>query len=492
MNKLVLNNFLGGIGISKYSGGNTYRNGVGIDPFSSDEHPGDFGAGWAPLEFGATPITTAISKFISVDMTGAQDEIYAYSPTKIYQITGVSGTEAVTSDATYPLTIANGVSNGGMVFHKQRILYANGSTQVGRFTPGATPAQTDAAFTGLNSNTTRRHFTTGMGIAFISNDNFVATINDPTGADALPNKNLSALDFPSGFSISGLLFWKDRLVIATFDGNSTSATINKGASIYFWDTLSENWYSEFKLPEVQIYNLIEYQGTIWAQGDNYWYAFDGISFKKVFYIGPRLTTVAQDTNLRRGGPEEESAVVWRNFILWKNSDHHIIAYGNIDPRQPKIITIPFKATVGTTLSAIFSTRDRVYISRTDDTSLYVYKTGNGKNTGVVLYTNEIAFNSPVKFYGVRVGFQNLASGDSGAVNLITRQNDSNTGTSTEIGTITYASDGDTINSKLLIFPGPIEIQQFHLSFDFDAGSIVFHPGIIIYYEPIEEPYYMPV
>ena len=475
--KFIIENFLGGINPnSKYYGENVYQAGIGINPFQRDEEMGDTATGWGSTQLGAAIITTTIGQMVPTDVSGDGQKIYAYSPTKIYQINASTG--VVSDNATYPLTITNGAVIGGMMYFKSRMLYGNGNTQIGIFTPGATPAQTDAQFTGFGSST-RRPMAQGFETAYIANGNQIATITDPTSGSSL---NLNALDLPTGFLISDIEFWDDKIFIAGTEDTTSNASI-PGAVIYLWDGFSESWFAEYKLPEPYIRNLKIFKGVVVAQGAEYLYSYTGNGFQPFYYVGSGITS---RPNLVGRGVEAGSLDLFKQFLIYPNSDGDLVTIGSLNPGETTKVAIPFKAPTAEQQNAILVVGEKIWYSLANNT-LYTFSAGSNQ-TSITLSTKEFVFASPVHFVGMRVNFQRLASGDSMTVNMINASD----GASTAVGTITFASDGGSVISKYLMPSADVRVSAFHLNFVFNAGSLALKPKVTVYYQEIPEPYHVAV
>ncbi len=472
LEKHVLGHFANGLSVSKFFSQNTYQDGAGIDPLGvvssvSLRGIGEIRAGSSPTDIGSTTVDTNIGDFVAVDISDGANKLYGYSPTKIYQ-TDIA-TEIV-STTNYPLAITNGCSHRGIAYYNGKIHYANGSTQVGTFTPDSNPDDNAAnTFTGLETEIVNRPMIVGGDKLFIANGIYIASVLTAT-------LTLQDLDLPAGTIIADLEYWRDTLIIGTYKGLSTSGDITAGqVRIYFWDGVSSSWYADFALGDSKIYGLAIYDGTIWALGDTYLYKFNGTTFEPALYLrslGANIAPTRRFGNLR----------AFRNCLIWGNTDNEIVFYGHPDTRLNKILCVPLVGNA--TFLALYGATGKVFASSnnvTDTKKLSVFTGSAGVKT---LRTDDFLFDPPIKLVGVKVPFRR-GSAHSFSIRLFNHSDGSFT-------TIASFAGESVLSSKLFFLSKKLILNHFYLLFDLNDGTgspdAGIKPGVTLYYQQLKDPY----
>jgi hypothetical protein len=485
LQKITIDNFLGGIAPSRYYGATNQFQGSsrGVDLWrttsagAGTSRIGNATAGWTSAAVtNVADVTTTITKFVPSDTTSDTLMLYGYSPTKMYRID--TSNDTVTSNASWPQAITNG-ANGGMEFYRGSMYYANNSTQVGTFTPGSAPTFTANAITGLASSTRYRPMYVLRDRLYIGNGNqvfrrFVAT------------DTANALILETSYEIDHFGKYGNYLVISASKNNvATGITFGAGSKIWLWDTVGSAGSAgalpnfELDFPESRCRGIKEVGGKLFALGINYLYELKGGASQLGAFV-PVLNLFSSGSGLTvsNNNSPTENLDVWNGFLMFCG-DNEVITYGSLDPSISPVFQAPWTLTNAGITSGARS--DKVYASATSGNRLVVFSGGNATPQLDTTYLN---FGGKVRVKGVRFHTAPFATGQTLTVSMLF---DSGSGqTSVDFGTRTGSS---TNYSELFFTPltqPAVNIAFFR--FDMSAGGPVIKPPIDIFYEPIDEPF----
>lgn len=462
----ILTNFLGGLSPSLFVGAeNEYQLGSGIDVF---REPGVLQAGYAQTDLTISELTTAITKFIAPGVSGDTEFVYGYSATQMARYDSFNN--VLTNNATWVREHTGG-DEGGFGLYRGLLYYANGNTQIGSFTPGATPTFTDNTITGLTAATFRPMHEFD-DVLWIGNLNQIAKRSGTTNT-------LGALTLETGYEIDHIIDWKGFLAFTAskMRGNPTE-NITTFTKLFLWDTQISKWF-EFLIPgETRIRGLKPWRGGLAVLGSNSLQFFNGESFRVLVpfsqsnFTGNTSISFSSFTTV-------EGLDIWRDYLVWPGTND-IVFYGSRDPRIPDAVMTPLRFGTGSPVGIFGGKENQLLVSGSSTVRLAVYE--GGRTTSVTFDTNIIRFEKKVKIKGVRVFFKALTSGDSVAMTYRYR---AGTGeASISLGSITFASLGAVSETYLTPSVEP-PVSHIYLRFSFDGGAIQFLPNIEIFYEPME-------
>lgn len=485
LQKLTIPDFLGGISPSQYIGKINQFQGVsrGVDLWRVTSSGGgiakigNVAPGWtssAVTNVGS--VTTTINKFIPSDTTSDSLFLYGYSATKMYRLD--TSNDTITSNASWPQAVTSGAP-GGLGYYRGSMYYANGSTQVGTFTPGSAPTFTANTLTGLASSTTYRPMITLRDRLFIGNGNQVFQRFGTTNT-------ANALILETDYIIDHFATYRSYLVISASKNNvTTGITFNTGSKIWLWDTVGSSGGAalpnfEYNFPEPRCRGLKELSGNLYAIGVNFIYVFNGDAFVPIFNLQASSLNVAVGSGIQvaNNNSPVENLNTWKNFLLFCG-DNEVCTYGSLDPAIPSAICAPWTLTNAALASG--ARDDKIYASATSGNQLVVFSGGNATPQ---LDTTYINFGAKVRLKGVQF---KTAPFNTGQTLIVSFLYDNASGSATiSFGTKT---GGSTAVSELFFTPTtqPVVDTGF-FRFDFSAGGPVIKPPIYVFYEPVEEPF----
>lgn len=492
LQKIQIPNFLGGIAPSRYTAGINQFQGTsrGIDLWRTTTSAagtariGNVAPGWTSTAVtGVASVTTTITKFVPSDTTSDTLMLYGYSATKIYRLD--TSNDTITTTGGWPYTITNGAP-GGMALYRGSMYYANGSTQVGTFTPGSAPTFTDNTLTGFASSVRSRPMIVFQNQLYIGNGNQIYQRNGTTNT-------ANAFVLETGYEIDHFATYKKYLVwSASKNTNTTSAgtSFNIGTKIWFWDTSGAVGGSsfanfEFTINESRIRGMQEINGKLYVLGFNFLYQFDGNGFTPIFNFQSSSNNVAIGSGLLAGNnslaaaDRVEQMNIWKNFLIF-STDSEVCTYGSLDPSIPSVVCAPWTLTDAGGVSG--ARDDKVYVSAGSSNRLVVF---SGGNASPQLDTGYINFPGKVRIKGIRF---HTAPFNTGQTLIVSFLYDSGSGNNTiNFGTKT---GGSTAVSELFFTPLTQDaVSSGFFRFDFSGGGgSVIKPPIDIFYEPVGEPF----
>lgn len=466
--RLVFENFLGGMCVSQYlAAKNQYYDGVNMDIITE---PGRSAPGYAQTDKTGSELTTSPTKIVAPGISGEEEFVYGYSTTQMFRYDVFN--DAMTDNASWVQTITNG-DVGGFGVYKGKCYYANGNTQIGSFTPGATPTFTANTITGLTARTYSPMHVFG-NILWIGNLNQVASYDGTT-------VNVNALDLETGYEIDHIDHFGKFLVISaarTTGLSANAAGVMQDAKLFFWDTTSDSWQEEIIVwGEQRIRGMKVVNNTLYVIGANGLYVLDGAILKKIVpftgtnysgnsYIGLSSSAVV------------ESLEAWRDFLIWPGLSGTIMFYGTPDSKIPPFISAPVKLSTGNSVYVFGGLDQKLLVS--GSSTIRFAKFASGGSGSYNLITSRVDFGGRVKIKGVRPKHKVFASGESIDISV---NYDTGNGENAIATSYNFATYGAVRESFVPITQEPA-VNNCYFKFAAGGGAKI-DPGIEIFFERVE-------
>lgn len=479
--RLVIDNFLGGLAPSIYSGDPQSQsdpvNTAGWDVFRASNYT-DFGLlrrgyGQSTLT-NASVVTGSVQFMKSINRSNAQ-RLFCLSQNdgvlsnqNVLHAVDLSN-NSVLNASPWPHTL--GGTNGvglGMEFFNGYLYYASGR-YLGRYDLSITFNDSYNVNLGTSSqwgDTIQHPMAQGNGKLYIGNTNFSANTTQISTDDGSGAISLAALDLSRTQEVvKALSFDKSYLFIAGTQNTGNSANIGE-SHLYLWNTVTNNsWQQQFKFPEEDFQALAPMNGDMYAWGRRGFYKFNGYGFE---LIQPII-----------GGPGAGGVdVAPNNIVYFRDESGRVYGYGSPNALVQPIVFVPFKfaSTPGGALK--WTTRTDLYIGGFGSTPLRRYgAVGEATWDAGTWRTPMINFGQRTRVSKVYIAFFSWPGGAS--VDVVWASGDGSS--TTTIGTI--SNTGDTFWSGTA---DGLEGDHWQIGLNHTSGSSPQIRRIVIEYEPIQE------
>jgi len=411
MEKLIIDNFLGGLSPSRYLGeknqfDGTENESAGWDVFDLDDQTNVLRRGKVRTAITNSNVINGNITWMENAVVGGNQYVYAFeegfTPYRLHRINVSNDTLVNSSPWPWSLQTITGSAQTGMGIYTDgttRYLYYANGRYLGRYDLSLTFDNSYYTFLGstVNSNYIYHPMATGNGKLFIGNSNFsmnVASIATVVGAVVTPN----ALDLgKTAQQVTSLAFDRNYLYIGTSSGDET-ATLNVPASLYLWDTVSGSWQEQYTFPEPSITSIKATGSDIFCAGRKGMYRFTGSKFELVYNIN--------------GGPDPWSIDDSPSGILYfGDGTRSMYAYGSRNGLPP-IVYRPYKSTSSNFDTVKVITESKLYIS--DGGGLAAFG-GSGSASNYVaatVRTPMFSFPGLARLVKVRLYFFSFPSGET--------------------------------------------------------------------------------
>lgn len=357
--RLVIDNFLGGLAPSSYIGNLTMSdpsNTKGWDAlFYGEENILQRGFGTATLTNASYVAGYQYAMKMISDAVGQRlftlGDNMAGNATMLHKID--TTTDTVANSSPWPWTTAgNGGTDIGLEFYNGYLYYATGR-YLGRYNLSLTfdnsfnISLTAAAF----GSELWHPMAQGNGKLFIGN-------SVTAGGGCITSVSgdivtLVDLDLSKTSKIIKALEFNDNVlyIAASQNYNQTNAACD--TSLYIWDTVSGSWQKEYKFPENEMSALKVVNGVLYCWGSRGFYRFNGGNFDLIRTI--------------LGSPGPGGVDVTPNGVLiFKDGLKNIYSYGTTNPAIPAIVQKPINDASISQYAAIKSiTISKLYIGGSD-------------------------------------------------------------------------------------------------------------------------------
>lgn len=345
--KLIIDNFLGGIAPSQY---------VGDVRSQADPGPpgGEHTMGFEPNYSGSVGILRrgfqrstltnesifqGLVQFRKQVMTNGNPYLYLLGQddntveNKLFQIDLQTHTAA--NNATFPHVCAGAFGVGlGLELFGKYLYYASGRN-LGRFDLSITfndsfnISLSTAAYGG---GTINHPMVAGNGKLFVGNVDTAgnAVISTVDSADVV---QLVALDLTkTGQFVKALEFADTSLYIGMSYDKDNSSNSNVESFLYVWDTVSAGYQQRFRFPQGNITCIRATAKGIFVFGRNAAFRFTGSGFEPIY----------QNYS---GGPNVHGADFSPNGqLFWKTGTGQIVySFGSVDPALPEVVNRPYRS-----------------------------------------------------------------------------------------------------------------------------------------------------
>lgn len=353
--RIVIDNFLGGLAPSRYVGDPTSQNDPGR--ISGDSAP-LAGSGWDPmipsyegiLRRGYMKSTITNASFITGGVTHikpvsflANSYAYALSESSspgvcnLHQIDISTSSHSIANSSPWPQTLPTVSSSTG----KGMELFNVSGTDYLFYSTGRYLGRYDLSLTFNHCwNTSlgeqalgayiEHPMAVGNGKLWIGNSNRATNTATVASVDGSGTINHSALDLSRTREIiKALDYNRNYLFIAasSYVSNNGSTVTNSNAHLYLWDTTSGSWQEQYTFPEGDITAVKVANGEVFCWGQTGFYRFTGSNFEllKTFTSGPNATGVD---------------VSPRGIVYYRTGEPSIHGYGTFDQRVAPILFKP--------------------------------------------------------------------------------------------------------------------------------------------------------
>jgi hypothetical protein len=310
-NRLVIDDFLGGLAPSPYVGAPNQA-----DPFNSkgwdvmaEVEEGILQRGWgegtvtnASLSPGAMYAMKTITLNTNPYLFALGDNLLE-NGTILHRVTLADDTISATSPWPWTTAGAGGTSIG-LEFYNGYLYYATGR-YLGRYDLSLT--FNNSFNISLSATAIWHPMSQANGKLMIGNGGVVVSLS----GDVV---NLAALDLSkTGKVIKALEFNRNFLYIAASQ-NYSDTNVMCDASLIVWDTVSGSWQEEFKFPENDLRALKFVNGTLYCLGNFGFYEFTGSNFQLIARINGGPGPYGID-----GTP--------RSMVMFRDASANIYTYG---------------------------------------------------------------------------------------------------------------------------------------------------------------------
>lgn len=352
--RLVIDNFLGGLAPSKYIGNQTMsdpENTKGFDPTVEGEEN--------VLQRGAGTITLTNASVFQGPVY-AMKTISASSGPKLYALgdnAATTGTDlnmvdlltdTVSASSPWPHPTAGiGGNTIGLEVYNGYLYYATGR-YLGRYNFSLTfedsfniSLNASAYGTPINHPMVQGNGKLFIGNSITGNGGCVTTVSGDT-------VNLVALDISKTAKIIRALEFNSNYLYIAASQNYNETNVVCESSLYVWDTVSSSWQQEFKFPENDLRSLRVANGTLYCWGNSGFYRFTGSNFELI-------------RNINGGPAAYGSDVTPRGLIIWK-SGADIYQYGTTNPGINPIVSKPINdASIYANVALKSVTKSKLYL-----------------------------------------------------------------------------------------------------------------------------------
>jgi hypothetical protein len=483
--KHIISNFMGGLSSSdKNAPENTYYEGREVDIYRD---PGYLKPGYDLTVITSSTSNPQIIDAMIVDIVFYQNKGYLISSNgKVYEIhVGTNGFNSDFYDSGYDYDIpGTGIVNG----YKVAIYDIGGS-------PYLLFAHTDysAGDVGtynlsdtFNPDYLSTDIATGAGaleiapidmmewksLMYISHGQYVGRLN---GADEAWDRH--KLDLGDGWQITKLFPAEHFVGICAWRKNITGDIYRTESRIFFWDGSSEDWSYWKPITANKILTAMNKDGEVLI------FAKDGqgTTLRRLTDFGTdiikrlKFSLTGSYTGTIYPVVRQNALDVYRNRVLF-GAGSLVGSYGEEEEGQPNAITLPYGRVYNSygsigVIKNVFASK--VYYGYYDGTNYHLLRTGSDSSTHAKYRANYVDLGQKAQINYVKFYFKPLSSGDTADVKL-----DINNGTTVDLGTISYAGDGE-ITSKAFKHKHPF-CHAFRPTIEWNGGGMAVSKIVIDY------------
>ena len=439
--RLVIENFLGGLADSRYVG-----------DVSKQSDPGPIGSetsdGWNPavpddlnilrrgFPFGSltdNDLTKGIwpwAKLVKRNGLGAAIIALGLDDTavanKLYKIELAS--YSVVNASPWPFTLPTyGTAGTGMALFNGYLWYSSGK-YLGRYDLSLTfnsCYNISLCTTGLGYNI-YHPMAVGNGKLFIGDANATggARITSVDGSGTVYITGSGSLDLSKSEQIIRALEFDNNLLYIAMSGNpDDSSTQSAESSLLIWDTVSESWQYKYTFPEGQFWNIKAHKGNIYCWGQNGFYQFTGRDFERIYPMtgAPVCDAIDKSPN---------------GYLYFKSPSGIIHAYGSPSAGVAPFLFRPYETGGSASGFLKFVDSNNIVLHNGTSTLRRYSSTGTGGYAEAEWRTPMIPFGRLTKLVKIRLYFMPWTSGASMTVSW--SKDDGST--LTTLGTISTAGE----------------------------------------------------
>lgn len=407
--RIVIDNFLGGLAPSRYQGAPTQ-----FDPYDTTS------AGWDPYiieqegllrrGFGETTITNA--SLITGNFTWMKTASRTYGDFVFgidQQDTGAgtnnrlmridATTHTVSNSSPWPFSLPTDGNQCGLEFFNGYLYYAS-KRYLGRYDMSLTFNSSYYTFLGTTAigRAIDHPMVSGNGKLFIGNANFslnTASIAVDDGAAVTPNQ----LDLAKTEQyVRSLDFNRNTLFIA-MTSNQGSGGPTGNSTMYIWDGITTSYQDKFNFPDEDFHAVKVYGSDVMGFGQRGVYQFTGSGFDLVYPYA--------------GGPDPWGVSVSpRGQITWKDESSQLYSFGSPQKQLPSIVTKPIKFSATPSGGVIWVGRNNMYVGgfTTAGTKVRRYNVSATTFESADYRTPMFKFDQPVRLMRFEVHMMSLISG----------------------------------------------------------------------------------
>jgi len=428
---------------------------------------------------GTVVVDNAIARAIDY---GSSTYLYLMGDTgHFYQVTAALGVTDLKSGGAI-----SDVANGMVIYPVggTKYCYYFQKTQIGRFDLSSTFVDNYVAASGGTVTLSGIHSTTMHPThrfhdrVYWGNLSSVGSIKDDGTNGVTFSSN--DLDIPADSIITAISDDGIYLAIAITDNTSFVGSTLADCRILFWDTSSDSWQREYRIPDQFIHSLTRQGNTIIAQGKRgiYQVSFDGSTSAAgggVKVLASLLTGLTSTSSVQLSGPYL-GGIYKQNAYLFAHDSGGTSTYSSIGSLGKLSIDAPsafMEPLIGATANHQFSLIETEFLPGKViaglNNKLYSYTfSGDSAATGVNAQT--VYFHLPQKIQITRIDVifgEPLASGDSVSLFVFT---DEDTSSQAYGSAITYAAYGAIRRKQVFPNTSISADQQFSLEIQFNAGT----------------------